>query len=363
MKIYFDPNEDGAMGGGGGEMDFASSITTAMDSGDAGAGDPGAAKSDDSAAHDSKVVDDKEPDVKKAEDDPEFEMDFEEEQGKGKAKYKLSQLRETAKWLKDNGQMVAGTLKIREEAKKNPSFGKALQTLINKSYNEKGEYQGQYVDGILKQLEGQQEKVEKNIEDNDDDIQQMEKMLDDLEQDSPHAQILKRNISAAKKLRENLTSALDQNKKFQERLDNLDKFKDSLVSEKENAVKSEKVKQLSDVYTKEVGALTDAAKSDGYKFVDDDEKSDFDRAVRDGIAAKADAIKTDEEFVKTIKDVAKSVYDRMSKRREAYVNDYLRKKGGITREVAPKKDEKQGSRSFEEMGNLIGDAAFSSPDS
>lgn len=299
----------------------------------------------------------KEPEAKTPED-PEFEMDWEDEPGKGKAKAKLSELKETAKWIRENKQMVAGTLKIREEAQKNPNFGKALQTLINKSYNEKGEYQGAYVDNVLKQLEGQQEKIEDKIEDKTDDILEMENMLKELDEDSPHAKILKRNISAAKVMRQQLRDALDQNKKFQDRLDGVEKFQKDTISEKENAEKTAQVKRLSGLYDTEIGALTDEAKSDGYKFVDADEKADFDRAVRDAVAANAGAIKSSEEFVKSIKDTAKAVYDKMVKRREAYVNDYLRKKKGPEPKPPAKEEPKKDTRSF---GEALSEIDFTAP--
>lgn len=292
--------------------------------------------------------------VDKPADDPEFDMDWEDEPGKGKAKAKLSELRETAKWLRENKQMVAGTLKIREEAQKNPNFGKALQTLINRSYDEKGTYNGTYVDKVLAQLEAREDVIEDKIDDKTDDILEMERMLKELDEESPHAQILKRNINAAKGMRQQLKDALDQNKKFQERLDGVEKFQKDVVTEKETAAKTEQVKRLSSVYDKEIGALTDTAKSDGYKFVDADEKADFDRAVRDAIASKSNAIKTDEEFVKAIKDTAKDVYEKMSKRREAYINDYLKvKKGTGAPKDAPKVEPKKEKLSFGEALNNI----------
>lgn len=355
IKLYYDPQEDGAVGGGVEQTkpfnDSSLDIAGAMGEADRSSEEKPA-----------EIISDKSEEVKsdvkpepKAEDDPEFDVGYEEETGKGNAKYKLSQLRQQAKWLHENKQVIAATFKIREEAQKNPTFGKAMQTLISKAYNEKGEFNGAAVDGILAQLEAKQEKVEEKIEEKADEIADMEKDLQELDEDSPHAKILQKNINAARSMKKQLGEALNQNKAIQERLDKLDKGFSGIEQEKQQAVTSEKVKQLSSLYEKEIGALSDPAKSDGYKFVDETEKSDFDRAVRDAVAAKSEAIKTDEDFVKTVKEAAKSIYDRMNKRREAYVNDYIRKKNGPTKKEEPKVEKKE-SRSFEEMGALIGDA-------
>ena len=350
FRLY-DPNEDGASGGGvpaGISTDSDMNFAKAMESSE----EP---KQEESVSHETptETVDDK--DVK--EEDPEFDVGFEEEAGKGNAKYKLSELRQQAKWLHENKEILRGSLKIREEAQKNPTFGKALQTLINKAYNQDGTFNGAEVDGILAKLEAQEAKVENKIEDKTDEIADMENDLQELDADSPHAKILQKNILAAKKIRQELSQALEQNKKFQERLDGLEKFQGNITKEKETAVVNDQVKRLSDLYGKEIGALTDATKSDGYKFVDDNDKADFDRAVRDGVAAKSQSIKSDEDFIKTVKETAKAVYDTMTKRREAWINDYLRKKGALPKEGAPKVEPKR-DRTFEEMGALLGDAAL-----
>ena len=292
----------------------------------------------------------------KVDDDPEYELDYEEEPGK-KAKTKLSELKATAKWLNDNKQLITGSLKIRDEASKNPAFGKALQTLISQAYDEKGNYNGQAVDSILSKLEAKAEAVQEKIDDKTDDIADMEKMLSDLDEDSPHASILKKNIAAAKSLRAQMSQSLEMNKKLQERLDGLDKFKTELTTKEETKLKDSEVKRLSDTYQKEIGALCDPAKSDGYRFVDTDEQADFDRAVRDSVAQKAEGIKSDAEFVKVVKEAAKAVYDKMSKRREAYVNDYLKKKSGAPKEPEQKTESKK-PLTFEDMGAALGEAAL-----
>ena len=354
-RLCMDPNEDGTQGGGADssgsqDMDLGASINAALNKQD----DSPASGSDDKASDDvsrgTKEIDDKSKTA--VDDDPEHELDFEEEAGKGKVKCKLSQLKETAKWLHQNKSMIQGTLKIREEASKNPSFGKLLNTVIQKAYNDKGEFQGAYIDNVIKQLEGQQEKVESKIEDTDDDIKEMEKVLEDLDPESPNAMVLQRNINAAKKLRASLNAALDQNKKFQERLDNLDKFKEGLTTEKTEAVKTEKIKQVSALYESEIASLCDASKKEGFRFVDEGEKQDFDRAVRDAVTLKASAIKSDDEFVKVVNEQAKAVYAKMTARREAYVTDYLRKKNG-TPQGKKKEEPKQDNRSLSEKLNSI----------
>jgi len=301
-----------------------------------------------------------EPKAEVKPDDQEFELDYEETPGQ-KARAKLADLKAQAKWFNDNKNLISGSLKIRETATQNPKFGQALNTLIKSSFDEKGGYLEQNVEAILQKLEAKEAVIEKKVENADDNITKMEKMLEDLDPESPHYQILQNNINSVKAVKVQLSQALDQNKKFQERLDGLDQFKTGLIAEKDSAVRGEKVKQLSDLYEKEIGALSDPAKKDGFKFVDESEKADFDRALRDAIAQKAGAIKSDEEFAKTVQDTARAMYDGINKRREAWIADYHRRKG-INPVTPTKLDEKpKEGRSFEDMGALLGDAIMTPP--
>lgn len=75
---------------------------------------------------------------------------------------------------------------------------------------------------------------------------------------------------------------------------------------------SEVVRWLSELYNKEIGALTDKEKKDGYKFIDDDEAKKFDMVVRSIIAANAAGVHSEEDFVNLIRGTAKVVYDNMT---------------------------------------------------
>ena len=79
---------------------------------------------------------------------------------------------------------------------------------------------------------------------------------------------------------------------------------------------SEVVRWLSELYNKEIRALTDKEKKDGYKFIDDDEAKKFDMIVRSIIAANAAVVRSEEDFVNLIRGTAKVVYDNMSKQRK-----------------------------------------------
>lgn len=71
------------------------------------------------------------------------------------------------------------------------------------------------------------------------------------------------------------------------------------------------VRRLSELYKKEINAL-----ADGFKFVDEMEKKEFDAHVREIIATNANKIKNDEDFLKMIRDTAKAVYNKMSEQRK-----------------------------------------------
>ena len=136
IRLMRDPGEDGASGGGF-SLDLGAAMSREPEA-PAPAPDPEPKAAGPEAKSDEPKVD----------DDPEYDLDYEEEPGK-KARTKLSDLKATAKWLHENKQLISGSLKIREEASKNPSFGKALQTLISQAYDKDGNYNEQAVTGIL----------------------------------------------------------------------------------------------------------------------------------------------------------------------------------------------------------------------
>lgn len=294
--------------------------------------------------------------------DPEHELDFEMEPGKGKAKFKTSELKEAAKFIHANKDSIAGALKIREMAAKHPEFGKILQTVIGKSFNGEN-FNQDFATKTLSALEGKAEKIEDKIDDKEDDIKEMQTLLDELDQDSPQAKILARNIANQKAQRSQLQNALNQINEMKSRVDGIEQKNTDFLKKQETEHTSVEVKRLSETFSKEIGALTDAQKKDGYKFIDADEQAEFDSTVRNIVASNAKNIKTDADFVKSIQDAAKAVYDKMSKRREAYVNDYLKKKGQTPKtkdEEKPKqkKENDDDSLNGKTIGETIADAMF-----
>ena len=262
--------------------------------------------------------------------DPEHELDFEFEAGKGKAKMKLSELRDVAKWIHEQKGTLSSMLKHREMATKFPEFGKIMNTVIEKSFNG-NELNKDFVTKTLATLEGKQEKVEEKIEDKDELIEEMQSQLDDLDPDSPQAKILKKSIVYQKGLKSELRKqAADSQKRIdalEAKFNGVEKTQKDFLSEQDKAEQTVEIKRLSQIYTKEVGVLTDKDKKDGYKFIDEDEQKEFDSAVRKAVAVGSKDIKDDAAFVTLIQLSAKAVYEKMSKRRETWVNDYLKKKG------------------------------------
>ena len=195
----------------------------------------------------------------------------------------------------------------------------------------------------------------------------MQKQLEDLDPDSPQAQILNKSIAYQRGLKQQFQKQLSEGQKridaLEAKLNGVEKKHTDFLSEQDKAEQTVEVKRLTEIYSKEVGALTDKEKKDGYKFIDDDEQKEFDAAVRNGVAANSKDIKDDVAFVKLIQTTAKAVYDKMSKRRESWVNGYLKKKGQV-----PKEDEEPPKKKIEEekdplegktIGQAIADEMFS----
>ena len=95
-------------------------------------------------------------------EDPEHEVDFELEAGKGKAKIKLSELKDTAKWIHENRGTLQSMLKHRQMAAKYPEFGKVMDAVINKSFDG-DKFNGEFVNKTLATLEGKAEKLKKKL--------------------------------------------------------------------------------------------------------------------------------------------------------------------------------------------------------
>src|SRR3990167_1026730 len=267
----------------------------------------------------------------KAAENPEYEMDFELEAGKGKHKFKLSDLKETASWIHANRDTIQGQLKLRDLATKHPEFGKLINGVITKSFNEKGELNSDFVIQRLKSLDEKAAAIEENIEDKDDEISKSEELLKsgEIDPDSVQAQVLKSNIAAMKAQRANLNKALAKIDEVTKKFGEVEKGQKDFLTKHENEVNSVEVKRLSGLFSKTFGALTDPNKKDGYKFIDETEAKDFEKQVRDMVSSGSKEVKDDEAFVKLIESSGKAVWERTSKLREAAVNDYLRSKGKL----------------------------------
>jgi hypothetical protein len=283
----------------------------------------------------------------KVSEDPEYEMDFELEPGKGKHKFKLSDLKQTASWVHANKETIQGQLKLRELATKHPEFGKLINEVITKSFNEKGELNSEFVIQRLKSLDAKSEAIEEDIEDKDDEIKKAEELLksDEIDPDSVQAKVLRSNIAAMKAQKANLNKALDKITEISKRFETVEKGQKDFLTKHEEEVGAVEVKRLSGVFNKTFGAMTDPNKQDGFKFIDEDEAKDFEKRVREMVSSGAADIKDDEGFVKLIQDSVKAVWERTSKLRESAVNDYLRSKG----KFSAKQEDKSADAEIIEM--------------
>lgn len=299
-------------------------------------------------------------------DDPEHEMDFELEDGKGKAKFKTSELRENTKWLNENKKTLASMFRYRDMVTKHPEFGKVMNGVIEKSFNGEN-LNKEFVDKAILMLEGKADEVKDKIEEKDDLIDEMNSQLNDLDPESPQALILKKSIAYQKGLKAELKKqGSDAQKRIdalEAKLNTVDKKHTDFLSSQEKAETTVEVKRISEIYSKEIGTLTDKEKKDGYVFIDEDEQKEFDAAVRSGVAANSKTATDDASFVKLIHATAKAVYEKMSKRRESWVNDYIKKKGKPPLEKekeTPKKktDEEEDPLKGKTIGQAIADEMF-----
>ena len=285
---------------------------------------------------------------RKGEDDPDVDVGFEHEEGKG-TKLKLSEVKNSLKWLFDNSKTIAGSMKIREQALANPAFHKLMSTLIEKSFGEDNKFNAEFATKAQTALEAKEEKIEETIEDKDEEIEKAEALLksEDIDPDSIQAQVLKGNIAAMKNQRMQLKDALGKIEDISKKLAGIEDGQSQAKSQQEKDTKAGEDQRISGVFAKEIASLTDKDKQDGYKFSDEDESKEFEALVRKSVADNAKGIKTDDDFLKVIRASAKEVSDKLAQRREKIVNDYIKSKGGkITPE---KKKEKEQEESNEDM--------------
>lgn len=382
LTFFYSP--DGENGGGGESLEnFVSDATSEhldSNSGGDGAGDDqgGDRRSEDRRGSDSgqgnswdgkterrKLYSGEER--RKSSQDPEHELDFEIEQGKGKHKMKLSDLKQGAKWVHENSRIFASMLKIRELAGKHPEFQKVLSEVISRSFNDKGELNGEFTSKMMSQIEAkaeaQQEKNQQKIDDKDENIEQMEKLLEDLEPDSSQAQLLKRSIATQKSLRAQLvekSSSLEKViKQLNDRLSGVENSSKDMIDRRQKEESSKAVESASKIFNDTYSELVNQERKDAYRFLDDEEKAVFESEVRNIVAANADKIADDAGYVKTIQDAVKSVSQKYGKRREAIINDYHRRKNTTDKktEEKPQGNSNGQLKSLEEeVSSLISEA-------
>lgn len=293
-------------------------------------------------------------------EDPDIEMEFEEEEGKGKAKYKMSQVKAAMKELFENRQAFGGAKALQRAIRENPTFGKLYSTLVNKTFQD-GKFDEEFATKTLASLEAKAEQTEQQVEKVEDHISEMQKDLEELDPESPQYRVLSKNIAQAKQMSAQLRETQAQNKAMQEKLDKVVKFQDDSVQSSKKADVDKQVERLSGVFNTEIGALTDASKPDGFKFVNEGIAKRFDKDVREAVAARSVSIKTDADFVKAIKEEATRLYKDYTAEGEAYVNDYLKKKGGLpTKAPEIKKEEPKEPMDAQAMGNALADAMLGS---
>lgn len=270
-------------------------------------------------------------------DDDEFDLGWEDEKDgvKTNRKFKLSEIKEEAKWLRENRSLINSALGMREQFTKNPELSKAFSLFWNKAH-EGDKYNPEAVAKMHQMLEGKAEVIAEKVDDNADDIAEAEKELAELDPESPQYKIAKRSLNALKAVRSQLKTAEDSNKTLQGKLDGLDKFKTGFEETQKTQKSDAEAKQAGELFDTTLGALT----SSEYKFDDADESKEFESSVRDMVATQAQKgkINNDQEFTKAIQDAAKATFERISKRNERVVNEYLKKKGKLPPEKEVKKE-------------------------
>lgn len=288
-------------------------------------------------------------------DDDEVDLGYEDEKDgvKTPAKKKLSEIRATAKWLKENDGLIRGAVGMREEFTKNPELSKAFNVLWGKAF-EGNKYNPEAVTKIVSALEDKAEVIANKAEDNADDIIEAEKELAELDQDSPQYKVAKRSLNALKAVRSQLLEAQNNNKTLQGKLDGLDKFKTGFEETQKQGKEDADAKQATELFDSTLGALTSG--ETGIKFDDADDAKEFESSVRDSVAtlAQQGKINNDAEFTKAIQDAAKAANDRIGKRNQRIVTEYLKKKGQLPKEGEKPKEVKEVTKSADDES--IGDA-------
>lgn len=274
-------------------------------------------------------------------ENPSYEMDFEMEEGKGKHKHTLKELKEVASFLHSNRHSLNASLKIREMATKNPAFGKLLNSFIEKSHDgEGGAYNEEFVNRMTTALDAKADKVEDKLDETDLDIKAAEDLLnsDDIDPDSVQAQVLKNNIKVMKANKSQLNIALKKIDEVSKNVGTITDTHKTFVKDQAQEVEDKEMERVSSMFDKEFNVLTDPKREKGYKFPDEEAQKDFEAKVRNVVSSesgkKDTTIKNDEDFIKLIRNTSDAVYKRIQSIRETYVNEYIKSKGG----KVPKKE-------------------------
>lgn len=297
--------------------------------------------------------DDRRKTAQEIKDEQEIELGYEEEKEGKKvpAKYSIKHIKEQAKWLNDNKNLIRAAVGMNKEFTANPELSKAFTAFWAKSYGPDGKVNVEYVQKLNTMLEGKAEVIADKIDDKTDDIKDMEELLKELDPDSPQAKIMKSNINGLKATRAQLAEALKGNKSMQEKLDGLDKFKGNFEETQKKQASEAEEKRASELFATEFSSLTSKERKDGFHIDDADDAKELERMVRDQVANLANPsqeggskITSDEQFTQAIQISAKAAFETISKRNERIVSQYLLKKQppkpegkGVSRETTPAK--------------------------
>lgn len=271
-------------------------------------------------------------------DEDEFDLGYEDKKDgvKTPRMIKLAQMKETAKFLRENDGLIRSAMGMREQLTKNPDLAKWFNTGWAKAF-EGDKYNPEAVTKLVASLEGKAEVTKDKIEDATDDIKEMETLLAELDAESPQAKIMRGNINSLKATRTQLKEALGTIKTLQEKTEGHDKFKTNFEETQKTQKEEADAKQAGELFNTTFGALT----SKECKFDDADDAKELEDSTRDAVAnlANQGKINNDAEFAKAIQDAAKATFERIGKRRERIVTDYLKKKGLTPKEEVKPKEE------------------------
>jgi hypothetical protein len=195
--------------------------------------------------------------------------------------------------------------------KKNPKLLKLVVGITEKAFGEK-DYNNEFIDKALTILEDKKEEVQEKIED-------IEKLLANIDPESPQYAALKQALLNGQALEKKLG---DIQKKMSE--------KETLESEAKTADEKAKfadaVKQAQTALTNCLAELSDAAKPEGLKFTNDDEKGLWRQLVIATLQNTPKQYKDEAEFLGTVKETGKTLYGVFTKLKEAIIAAHLESK-------------------------------------